>query len=132
MPPTPAREGPLPLNTPLSSLTPFFTAAQVKRMTPALRRVTKRDLLLLAANEFTPATKKLTVQDLSTLSTVVSQASARAAKAPTGGSGGSGNKCCCCCCYFCCCCTAVSVTRPVQMERTAVRPLPSVTFTPPI
>jgi hypothetical protein len=112
MPPTPAREGPLPLNTPLTSFTPFFTAAQTKSLSPALRKVTKRDLLLLASNEFTPATKRLTVQDISTLNKVVSQASARAVKA-TGGSGGTGNKCCCCCCYFCCCCTAVSVTRPV-------------------
>jgi hypothetical protein len=77
--------------------------------------VTKRDLLLLAAGEFTPATKRLTGEDLHSLRTVFAQNSARRTKQPNGGStgGGGGFYCCCCCCAFCCCCTAVAVTRPL-------------------
>jgi hypothetical protein len=113
MPPVPERTGPLPLKTPLKEFAPYVAPQLLKRLTPATQAVTKRDLLLLAAGEFTPATKRLTVEDMHSLRTVFAQNSARQAKQPGGTTGGGRYYCCCCCCYFCCCCTAVSVTRPV-------------------
>jgi hypothetical protein len=129
MPPGPNRTGPLPLETPLSRFTPFVTPAQLRKLTPATQKLTKRDLLLLAADEFTPATRKLTVEDLHSLRTVFAQTSARLAKKP---SGDGGYFCCCCCCYFCCCCTAVSVTRPLTIEASDEAPPPSVEFAAPV
>jgi len=100
----------LPLTTPVGQFpTGFITKAQVAKLPPAVRRLTKRDLLLLGGGEFTPATKRLSIEEMHSLRTVFAATSTRLAKAPDGG----GYYCCCCCCYFCCCCTAVSVTRPL-------------------
>jgi hypothetical protein len=110
-PPRPEPQGgPLPLKTPLRDFSPYVPASALKELTARAARLTKQDLLLLDAGEFTPATRKLTVEDLHSLRTVFAQTSTRRAKAPQGG---IGHYCCCCCCYFCCCCTAVSVTRPL-------------------
>lgn len=103
------REGPLPLNTPVKNFAPYVPDRLIAKLTPASRGLTKRDLLLLDAGEFTPATRRLTVEDMNSLRNVFGQASARAAKPTDGG----GYYCCCCCCYFCCCCTAVSVRNPL-------------------
>jgi hypothetical protein len=102
--------GPLPLTTPLKDFGPFLPKASIRKLTPAARALTKKDLLLLDAGQFTRATKKLTTEDLHSLRAVFAQNS----RAKAGGGGGGGYYCCCCCCYFCCCCTAVSVTRPVK------------------
>jgi hypothetical protein len=103
---------PLPLNATVKDFEPFLPKGSIKKLTPAARTLTKKDLLLLDAGQFTRATKKLTTEDLHSLRVVFAQNSLRKA----GGSGG-GYYCCCCCCYFCCCCTAVSVTRPVKNSR---------------
>jgi hypothetical protein len=120
MPPAPERTGPLPLNAPLSQFAPYVTPAQLKKLTPATRKLTKRDLLMLAAGEFTPATKQLSVQDMHSLRTVF---------APNGR---GGYYCCCCCCYFCCCCTAASVTRPLAVASAVEAPRASTRLAPPV
>jgi hypothetical protein len=122
-PPRPGPQGgPLPLKTPLRDFSPYVPTKALKELTPRAARLTKRDLLLLDAGEFTTATRRLTVEDLHSLRTVFSQTSAGRAKAPQAG---IGHYCCCCCCYFCCCCTAVSVTRPLLAAVPGSRTVPA-------
>jgi hypothetical protein len=115
---SPMEPGPLPLNTRVKDFVEYVPDRLLKQLTPAAAALTKRDLLLLDAGEFTPATRKLRVQDLHSLRMVFTQTSARRAKKPKNG----GHYCCCCCCYFCCCCTAVSVTKPLIPGAAAVGP----------
>jgi hypothetical protein len=102
------KEGPLPLTTPARNFAPYVPPAALRKLTRRAAALTKRDLLLLDNNRFTPATRRLTVEDMNSLRSVFAQANAQQAKKPKDGS----YFCCCCCCYFCCCCTAVSVTAP--------------------
>jgi hypothetical protein len=103
----PMEPGPLPLGTRIKDFEGYVPDRLLKQLTPAAAALSKRDLLLLDAGEFTPATRKLRVQDLHSLRMVFAQTSGRRANKPSDG----GHRCCCCCCYFCCCCTAVSVTK---------------------
>jgi hypothetical protein len=111
----PAPRGPLPLETPVTEFRDFVPAELLERLTPAAASLTKQDLLLLDAGEFTQAARKLTVEDLNSLRSVFGETSGRWAKAAAA----NGYYCCCCCCYFCCCCTAVSVSKPLVSSRSA-------------
>src|SRR5437016_2652964 len=102
---TPARH-PLPLGTPVSKF--GLPASQMEKLTPAARRITKRDLLLLDGGRPSPAARNLTTQDLSSLRNVFGARNLRLA----GGADGATACCSCSCSYFCCCCTAVAVTKP--------------------
>lgn len=109
----PIEPGPLPLTTRVKDFAGYVPERLLKQLTPAAAALTKRDLLLLDAGQFTPATRKLSVEDLHSLRMVFAKVSAGRSKKPTDGKK-DGWYCCCCCCYFCCCCTAVSVTRPLM------------------
>jgi hypothetical protein len=98
--------GRLPLNAKVKDFKPYLSAAELRQLTPAARLLTKKDLLLLAGEKFTPATKRLRVEDLHSLRKVFGENSLKLATTK-----GDGFACCCCCCYFCCCCSAASVVK---------------------
>jgi hypothetical protein len=101
--------GPLPLSARVKDFSQL-SAKDLRQLTPAARSLTKRDLLLLAGEKFTPATKRLRVEDLFSLQKVFGESTLRLA------TDGVGYRCCCCCCIWpVCCCSAASVTNPVKV-----------------
>jgi hypothetical protein len=108
--------GPLPLSARVKDFS-HLSADEIRLLTPAARLLTKKDLLLLAGEEFTPATRRLRVEDLHSLQEVFGKNSLKLATK------GGGFYCCCCCCALCCCCSAASV-RPANVGFLFVGPEP--------
>jgi len=94
-----------PGNTPLSKMIPGGRVRQ--RLSPALARTTKDELIGLIAGKPTGRATKLTTVDLKTLSEVYR------VSAGGGQLDGGINACCCCHTICCCCCCAAAVTQPV-------------------
>ena len=104
--------GSLPKNTPLTGL--GFTAAQLAKMTPAARKLTKGELVALqkwgAAGGKGAAPGHLTVADLNSLQKAYGAPTVMMAKAKKS----SGGTTYCCCCSPCCTCTAAAEIAPVR------------------
>lgn len=104
--------GKLPNTTIASSL--GFTAAQLAKMTPAARALTKADLIALqkwgAAGGKGAATAHLTVADISSL--VKASAATPAAEMALAKKVSKGTTYCCC--STCCTCTAAAEILPVR------------------
>ena len=105
--------GKLPKNTPISGL--GLSAAQLAKLTPAARKVTKGDLLALQkwsqAGGKGAAPDHLTIGDIKSLQSAVGSPETFAKKAAKKDNGGV-TVCCCCC--PCCTCTAAAEIAPVR------------------
>jgi hypothetical protein len=105
--------GKLPKSAPVSNL--GFTAAQLAKMTPAARALTKADLIALqkwgAAGGKGAAPAHLTVADISSL--VKASAATPQAQMALAKKAGKGTTYCCCC-SPCCTCTAAAEILPVR------------------
>ena len=101
--------GKLPKSTPVSSL--GFTAAQLAKMTPGARALTKADLIALqkwsAAGGKGAAPAHLTVADISSL--VKASAATPQAQLALAKKSGGGTTYCCCCSPCCTCCAAAEI-----------------------
>jgi hypothetical protein len=107
--------GKLPSNTPLAAL--GFTPAQLAKMTPAARRLTKGDLISLqkwdANGGKGAAPDHLTIADLKSLQSAIGSPKifVARAKAMRRADGGTSY---CCCCSPCCTCTAAAEISPIR------------------
>jgi hypothetical protein len=100
----------LPNTTPLTQL--GFTATELKRLSPRVRKLTRSDLIALVEKpDATPAKLNLTFQDLQGLHALAASAAKKSGTTTGGGGSGDGGIRCCCCIACCCCCCAVSVTQ---------------------
>jgi hypothetical protein len=106
--------GKLPKSAPVSNL--GFTAAQLAKMTPAARALTKADLIALqkwgAAGGKGAAPAHLTVADISSL--VKASAATPQAQMALAKKVSKGSTTYCCCCSPCCTCTAAAEILPVR------------------
>ena len=87
-----------------------FSATDLKIVSPRVRELTRKDLVMLAQDPVNgPAKLNLSFRDLQGLHALAAKA---ATDTTTGGGGdGDGGIRCCCCIACCCCCCAVSVSQ---------------------
>jgi hypothetical protein len=108
MPGTRTPPTPLALKTTVAKF--GLNARETARLTPGAKRLTKAQLLQLAAGD-TSQTGKVTVEDLKSVSQVFGSRAGRLAGADQLAV--SVNACCCCHTICCCCCCADAVTDPI-------------------
>jgi hypothetical protein len=108
--------GKLPRNTPISKL--GFTPAQLSKLTPAARKLTKGDLVALQKWSSTGGKgsppDKLTIADLQSLQKASGTPSAMQARARSMAGAQANGTTYCCCCSPCCTCTAAAEIVPIR------------------
>ncbi|WP_146210712.1 hypothetical protein [Azospirillum sp. TSO35-2] len=94
-----------PNSTPIDQL--GLSQDQINRLTPAAKQLTKGDLLALSAKKDMPALHNLTLKDIKSIETVMSEFQAQQMAAAGDVS--------CCTCTPCCSCCAAADTEPVRI-----------------
>jgi hypothetical protein len=109
--------GKLPRNTPISDL--GFSAAQLRKMTPAARKLTKGDLVALnkwsESGGKAAAPARLTIADLQSLQKASGSPATLVARVKGNLKAANGTTYCCCC-SPCCTCTAAAEIAPVRLS----------------
>src|SRR5262249_20349296 len=110
--------GKLPKNTPISQL--GLTRAQLSKLTPAARKLTKGDLVALqkwgeSGGKGNPP-DHLKIADIQSLQKAVGTPSAAVSRAKNlAAAQNGGGTTYCCCCSPCCTCTAAAEIAPVRL-----------------
>jgi hypothetical protein len=110
--------GKLPSNTPISRL--GLSSAQLAKLTPAARKLTKGDLVALqkwgSSGGKGAAPDHLTVADLQSLKKAVGDPATFATQAKKRSMLAADTVACCCSCCPCCSCTAAAEISPVRVR----------------
>jgi hypothetical protein len=110
--------GKLPKNTPISDL--GLTPAQLAKLTPAARKLTKGDLVALqkwadSGGKGNPP-DNLRIVDIQSLGKAVGNPVAAVTRARNMAEAANGGISGCCCCTPCCTCTAAAEIAPVRLS----------------